>query len=83
MPTEHEAYASSAKAPWAVHRRGDFPVDVPMPGRVGNADTSYTHFAYSYANSAAEAFGRERSNFEDFGGIGVLDNRAEPVSVTG
>jgi hypothetical protein len=81
MPSQHERYASCAKAPWAVHRRGGFPVDVPTPGRVGNADTSYTHFAYSYSRSADEAFGNERCNFEDFGGIGVLDNRAEPIAV--
>jgi hypothetical protein len=83
MPSQHERYASCAKAPWAVHRRGGFPVDVPMSGRVGNADTRYTHFAYSYSHSAAEAFGKERRNFEDFGGRGVLDNRAEPVSMAG
>ena len=83
MPSQHERYASCAKAPWAVHRRGGFPVDVPTPGRVGNADTSYTHFAYSYSHSAAEAFSKERCNFEDFGGRGVLDNQAEPVSVAG
>jgi len=81
MPSAHESYASCAKAPWAVHRRGGFPVDAPMPGRVGNAETSYTHFAYSYSLSAAEAFGEERRNFEDFGGRRVLDNQAEPVSL--
>jgi hypothetical protein len=83
MPSQHERYASCAKAPWAVHHRGGLPVEVPMPGRVGSADTPYTHFAYSYSHSAAEAFGKERRNFEDFGGRGVLDNQAEPVSVAG
>jgi len=81
MPSQPTRYASCAKAPWAVQRRGGFPVDVPMSGRVGNADTRYTHFAYSYSHSAAEAFGRELCNFEDFGGSGVLDNQAEPVPV--
>ena len=83
MPSQHERYASCAKAPWAGHRGGGSPVDVPMPGRVGNADTGYTHFAYSYSLSAAEAFSKERCNFEDFGGRGVLDNQNEPVSVAG
>jgi hypothetical protein len=83
MASQHERYASCAKAPWAVHRRRGFPVDVPMPGHVGDVDTSYTHFAYSYSDSAAEAFGKERRNFEDFGGRGVLDNQAEPVSAAG
>lgn len=83
MPSQYERYTSCAKAPWALHRRGGFSVDVPTSGRVGNADTSYTHFAYSYSLSAAEAFGKECRNFEDFGGRRVLDNQAEPVSLAG
>jgi hypothetical protein len=53
------------------------------PGRVGNADTRYTHFAYSYSHSAAAAFAKESCNFEDFGGSGALDNQVEPVSMAG
>jgi hypothetical protein len=50
---------------------------------VGNAGTSYTHFAYSYSHSAAAAFAKESCNFEDFGGSGALDNQVEPVSMAG
>ncbi len=80
MPSQDERYASCAKAPWAVHHRNGFPVDGPMSGRVETANSSYTHFAYSYSRSATEAFGKECCNFEDFGGRGALDNQSEPVS---
>jgi hypothetical protein len=83
MPSRDVRYASCAKAPWAVHHRGQLPVGVPIPGRVGNADLSYTHFAYSYSRSAAAAFDKERRNFEDFGGRGALDNQSEPLSAAG
>ena len=83
MPSNYERYASGAKAAWGGHRRGPFSMDVPMLGRVGNADTRYTHFAYSYSESATAAFEKERRNFEDFGGSGALDNQTEPVSATG
>lgn len=78
MPSHSKRFSSNAKAPWAVHRRGPVPLDVPMLGCVGNADTCYTHFAYSYSDSSAAAFEKERCNFEDFGGCGALDNQTEP-----
>ncbi len=80
MPSHGERFTSNAKAPWAVRRRGLVPLGVPLPGRVGNADSRYTHFAYSYADSAAIAFKRELRQFDDFGGCRVLDNRTGPVS---
>jgi hypothetical protein len=83
MPSRYENYASPAKASWGVHRRGQLPVDAPALGRVGNAETSYTHFAYSYAHSAEAAFEKERRNFEDFGGTNALDNETEPISAAG
>jgi hypothetical protein len=80
MPSRSERFSSNAKAPWAVHRRGPAPLDVPLFGCVGNADTRYTHFAYSYSDSSAAAFEKERCNFADFGGCGALDNQTEPAA---
>jgi hypothetical protein len=81
MPSHYESYASSARAPWGVHRRGQLPVGAPASARVENAETSYTHFAYSYARSADEAYAKEWRNYDAFGGGYGLDNEAEPISV--
>lgn len=78
MPSQHEDYASPAKAPWGVHRRGPLPVDAPAFGRVGTADDSYTRFAYSYAHSAEEAYAKECRNYDAFGGRCGLDNETRP-----
>jgi hypothetical protein len=83
MPSRYQNYASPAKAPWGVHHRGQLPVDAPSLGRVGNAESSYTHFAYSYARSAEEAYSKECRNYDDFGGSHVLDNENQPVSPAG
>ncbi len=79
MPSRYEKYASPAKASWGVHRRRRFPVDAPAFGRVGNADSSYTRFAYSYAASAEAAFEKECRNYDDFGGGRELDNEGRPA----
>jgi hypothetical protein len=83
MPSRHEAFASVAKAPWGAHRRGRLPVDAPALGRVGNAQTSYSRFAYSYARSADEAYAKEWRNYDAFGGRSGLDNQTQPVSTAG
>jgi hypothetical protein len=83
MPSRYEKYASPAKASWGVHRRGWFPVDAPALGRVGNADSSYTRFAYSYAPSAEAAFEKECRNYDDFGGNCELDNERRPTQALG
>jgi len=80
MPSQYENYASPAKASWGVHRRGQLPVDAPALGRVGNAESSYTRFAYSYARSAEEAYAKEWRNYDTFGGSHGLDNESRPVS---
>lgn len=79
MPSRYERYASRAKASWGVHRRRAFPVNAPALAAVGNAETSYTRFAFSYARSAEAAFEEECRNYDDFGGSGVLDNEAPPT----
>ena len=79
MPSQRERFASNAKAPWAVHHRGQIPLGSPGSGCVGNVDSRYTHFAYSYAVSPTAAFEKERRNFGDFGGCWALDNETEPV----
>jgi len=79
-PSRFERYASPAKASWGVHRRERFPVDAPALDRVGNAASAYTHFAYSYARSAEEAYAKEWRNYDSFGGNDGLDNDSEPLS---
>jgi hypothetical protein len=56
-------------------------VDAPGLERVGACvDSSYTHFAYSYAASAEAAFEKECRNYDAFGGSVGLDNSTRPVS---
>ncbi len=83
LPSRYENYASPAKASWGVHRRGKLPVDAPALDRVGNAESSYTCFAYSYARSAEEAYAKECRNYDAFGGSHGLDNENQPVSAAG
>ena len=83
MPSRYENYASPAKASWGVHRRGQLPVDAPALGRVGNTESSYTRFAYSYARSAGEAYAKEWRNYDAFGGSHGLDNETQPFSAAG
>ena len=56
-------------------------MDAPAPARVENAESGYTHFAYSYARSAEEAYAREWRNYDAFGGRCGLDNEFEPFRV--
>jgi hypothetical protein len=80
MPSRTENYGSFAKASWGVQRRGQIPVDAPALGRVGNAESSYTRFAYSYARSAEDAYAKEWRNYDAFGGSRGLDNETQPAS---
>jgi len=73
-------YGSTAKAAWGLHRRARYPVDAPALDRVGNAESAYTHFAYSYAVSAEDAYAREWRNYDSFGGRHGLDNETEPAA---
>jgi hypothetical protein len=82
MPSRYENYASPAKASWGLHRRRQLSVDAPALGRVGNAETSYTHFAYSYACSAEEAYAQEWRNYDACGGGHGLDNETQPSSAS-
>jgi hypothetical protein len=45
---------------------------------VGNADSAYTRFAFSYARSPEEAHAKEWRNYDAFGGGNNLDNEAQP-----
>jgi len=81
MPSAQDTFASNAKAPWATHARGASPLAAPMLGRVGSADTGYTHFAFSYADTATAAFEKELRNFDDFGGLFALDNVRPPMAL--
>lgn len=79
MPSRCERYASSGKASWGRNRRGPLPFGSPSPGRVTNAETRYTHFAYSYASCSEEAFAKEWRNYDAFGGNRELDNGVDPT----
>jgi hypothetical protein len=83
MPSRNENHASSAKAAWGLRRRGQLPVDAPALGRVGNSESGYTRFAYSFARSAEEAYAQEWRNYDAFGGRHGLDNETRPVSPVG
>ena len=78
MPSGRETYASLAKAPWGAQRRRRLPADVPALAHVGNAESSYTRFSYSYASSPAEAYAKEWRNYDAFGGRLGLDNETQP-----
>lgn len=72
-------YAPAAKAPWMSRCAGIMPLAVPAFGPVGgDADSGYTHFAFSYAPSAEAAYAKEWSNYEEFGRGGDLDNPLPP-----
>ena len=81
MPSSYERYAPAGRAAWAIRPRGLGPpgLGTPALGRVGNVESSYTRFAYSYARSAEAAFEKECRNYEDFGGNGGLDNELPPA----
>jgi hypothetical protein len=80
MPSRYDRYAPAAKAAWAMRPGGLMPRGLGAPGlgRVGNAESSYTRFAYSYAPSAEAAFDKECRNYDDFGGSCELDNEVPP-----
>jgi hypothetical protein len=77
-PSRNARHASGAQASWGLHHRSQFPVDTPARAAVGSATSAYTRFAYSYAQSAGEAYAKEWRNYDDFGGHRGLDNEREP-----
>ena len=79
ISTRFHRYSCPAKAPWGMRRREQSPFDAPKLESVHNTASEYTHFAYSYARSAEEAYAKEWRNYDVFGGIGGLDNDVEPV----
>ncbi len=81
--SRYDRYAPDSKAAWASCRGGLMPLDRPALGRVRNAETSYTRFAYSYARSAEKAYAEECRNYDAFGGSHELDTETQPVSAVG
>lgn len=59
--------------------RSDFDLNKKLKDSIG----SYTHFKWSYASSAIEAFKKECQNYHDFGGYDELDNNDHPVKPSG
>ena len=64
-------------------RSHQLPVGAPASAQVDSAESSYTHFAYSYARSADEAYAKEWRNYDAFGGSHGLDNETQPVWAAG
>lgn len=83
VPTRRQSFCSFSKAPWHVQPTQRCPTGVPRLGRVENAESSYTRFAYSYAESSVEAYAKEWRNYDDFGGSLGLDNEGPPVWTEG
>lgn len=82
--SQYEDYAPSGRASWGVHRRGTLPLNAPVLASVSKIDSSYSHFAYSYASSPEAAYAKEWRNYDDFGGDQRrLDNSTAPVASTG
>lgn len=78
-PSQYRRFAPSGMAAWRLRRRGVTPLRTPALGPAGSTgDSSYTHFAYSYATSAGAALEKEHRNYDDFGGRGGLDNERPP-----
>jgi len=82
-PSRYDRYAPASKAAWASRCGGLMPLGRPALGRVRNAETGYTRFAYSYARSAEEAYAKQWRNYDAFGGSQGLDNETQPVSTVG
>lgn len=80
LPSRYGGFRSPAKASWGTRSRAQFPIAVPALDRVGNTESNYTHFAFSYAHCAQAAYAKECRNYDDFGGSYKLDNETRPIS---
>lgn len=59
--------------------RSDCDLNKDLKHSIGN----YSHFKWSYASSAKDAFNKECQNYHDFGGCDELDNNKHPDKPTG
>jgi hypothetical protein len=80
VPSRYARHAPATRAAWGATPRVGSAQITPRLVRVGlGIEGSYTHFAYSYARSAEEAFAKECRNYQEFGGRGALDNESAPA----
>jgi hypothetical protein len=81
VPSRFDRYDGASRAAWALRGGSTRSRSQRNPalGSALAADSRYTHFAFSYAASAAAAFAKESRNFADFGGCVHLDNGAHPA----
>ncbi len=79
-PSRYERYAPATKAAWGLRHNGPLPFGTPSSAPVECAETGYTHFAFSYADNADDAYEKEWRNYDAFGGGRGLDNDVEPAS---
>ena len=77
-PSCHPKDGRSEDASWGLSRWGHG-LGNPCPG----VDTPYSHFAYSYARTAEDAYAKEWRNYDAFGGGDGLDNDRQPVLAAG
>jgi len=80
VPSRSRRYASIAKAPWGRRQRSWSVVNAPSLDTVGNVASVYTRFAFSYADSAEDAYAKQCRNYSAFGGHQELDNETRPVA---
>ncbi len=83
MPSRFERYCAADQASRKTHGGGWPRVGTPPLGRVGCIDSSYTHFACSYAQSVEEAYAKEWRIYDAFGGHRNLDNETPPTPPCG
>jgi hypothetical protein len=78
--SRYARHAPACRAAWRATLREGSTQTAPRLLRVGlGIESGYTHFAYSYARSAEEAFEKECRNYQEFGGRRALDNESAPA----
>lgn len=82
-PAPYGRFWSPTKTAWKMHRGGRLRTESPALDHVGNDGNGYTRFAYSYADSAEDAYAKEWRNYDSFGGRHGLDNDVQPILAVG
>jgi hypothetical protein len=78
-PSRPRRHASSPRAPWRSRSGPLADLGTHALGHIAvGLDTGYTHFSFSYADSAFAAFERECRDYHGLGGCDGLDNPQHP-----
>lgn len=79
VPSRPRRRSAAPRNPWSSTRRGLPSLGTRTLGHITvGEDSSYTHFAFCYAASAAAAFDRECQDYHELGGSEGLDNPRHP-----